>query len=80
MGQPATGKSTIMKKFLEADQWITQTGVSLVPYLFNTNQNLAVLGSYPDGEPYGGTDRMSMACQPEVEKWVDRNPTVNLLF
>jgi hypothetical protein len=40
----------------------------LVPYL--QNNNIYILGKYDEGEVFSGTDRMSMAVQPEAIKFL----------
>lgn len=72
-GEPGAGKSTLMKKLIE------QFGVEpkydsfkLVPYL--QKDNIYVLGKYEEGEVFSGTDRMSMAVQPEAIKFLATLP------
>jgi energy-coupling factor transporter ATP-binding protein EcfA2 len=70
-GEPGSGKSTLMKKLMcnlgEFKQEFDQ--VKLVPY--HRLENIYVLGKYEDGEVFGGTDKMSMATQPEVIKFLE---------
>ena len=69
-GEPGSGKSTLMVKLME------RLGISrefksdfkLVPY--HQKDNLYVLGKYEVGETFGGTDKMSMAVQPEAVKFL----------
>lgn len=80
-GQPAVGKSTIMKKFFEKkkDLFIEIEPIKLVPCLFDTTNNLIVLGKYDEGEMFGGTDRYSMAVQPAATEFVKKS-THNIVF
>lgn len=74
-GAPGTGKSTLMKNVmstLSPLQWEYNTETKLVPYY--KKNNIYVLGYYPEGEVFGGTDKMSMACQPEVLKFINSLP------
>lgn len=71
MGEPGSGKSTLMKQFISLYEWELHEEVPLTPYLYNIKHRIIVLGKYPEGETFGGTDRMSMACQPEVIKFLD---------
>ena len=72
-GEPGAGKTTLMKKL------IATLGVEpkydafkLVPYL--QKDNVYVLGKYEEGETFAGTDRMSMAVQPEAIKFLATLP------
>jgi hypothetical protein len=85
-GEPATGKSTIMKKFIKSTEdrrpgatWFEREDVKLVPTLYMSGSNLHIIGKYPEGEPFGGTDRLSMAVQPQAVKFV-KETTGNVLF
>ena len=69
-GEPGAGKSTLMKEIIK------HYGVEpkydafkLVPYL--QKENIYVLGKYEEGEVFSGTDRMSMAVQPEAVKFLE---------
>jgi uridine kinase len=68
-GNPGSGKSTLMKRLIE---YYTPEKkydeVKLVPYL--QNNNIYILGKYDEGEVFSGTDRMSMAVQPEAIKFL----------
>jgi dephospho-CoA kinase len=73
-GEPGAGKTTLMKKL------IATLGVEpkydafkLVPYL--QKDNVYILGKYEEGETFAGTDRMSMAVQPEAIKFLDTLPS-----
>ena len=69
-GMPATGKSTLMKKFMEVtDDWKVVEPVKLVNALYSEKLNLFVLGKYEEGEKFGGTDRYSMAVQPAAAEF-----------
>lgn len=78
-GEPGSGKSTLMKALMEGKEWTFVDNVSLVPHY--VCGNVVVLGKY-DGEGYAqGTDRMSMACQPEVIKFLEKmNNDMVILF
>lgn len=69
-GEPGSGKSTLMKRILEEYKFEPKyTSYKLVPYL--QFDNIYVLGKYEEGEVFSGTDRMSMAVQPEAIKFLD---------
>ncbi len=78
-GEPGSGKSTLMKEVIK------HYGVEpkydafkLVPYL--QKDNIYVLGKYEEGEVFSGTDRMSMAVQPEAIKFLTTLPTNSIVF
>ena len=68
-GNPGSGKSTLMKRVIEYYTPEKKYDVfKLVPYL--QNNKIYILGKYDDGEVFSGTDRMSMAVQPEAIKFL----------
>jgi len=78
-GEPGAGKSTLMKRLIETfsvepkyDQF------KLVPYL--QKDNVYVLGKYEEGEVFSGTDRMSMAVQPEAIKFLATLPSNSVVL
>jgi broad-specificity NMP kinase len=78
-GDPGSGKSTLMKRLIE---YYTPTKkyneFKLVPYL--QNNNLYILGKYDEGEVFSGTDRMSMAVQPEAIKFLASLPDNSIVL
>lgn len=72
-GEPGAGKSTLMKRVIEKYALEPKYNeVKLVPYL--QKDNVYVLGKYEEGEVFSGTDRMSMAVQPEAVKFLATLP------
>ena len=72
-GEPGAGKSTLMKRLLEQFKVEPKyDAYKLVPYL--QNDNVYVLGKYEEGQVFSGTDRMSMAVQPEAVKFLASLP------
>jgi uridine kinase len=68
-GEPGAGKSTLMKEIMKKYLFLEQfTQVKLVPY--HQAGGLYILGKYEEGETFSGTDRMSMAVQPEAVKFL----------
>jgi dephospho-CoA kinase len=69
-GEPGSGKTTLMKRIIERySPEPKYNEFKLVPYL--QKNNIFILGKYEDGEVFSGTDRMSMAVQPEAIKFLD---------
>ena len=73
-GEPGSGKSTLMKKLIDVFEVEPKYNeFKLVPYL--QNGKVYVLGKYEEGEVFSGTDRMSMAVQPEAIKFLATLPS-----
>lgn len=68
-GEPGSGKSTLMKRIISNFEMEPKyKEFKLVPYL--QRDSIYVLGKYEEGEVFSGTDRMSMAVQPEAIKFL----------
>lgn len=78
-GQPGTGKTTLFRKFMEGKKWIEVEPAKLISAMYNEEMDLYILGKYQEGETFAGTDRLSMAVQPEVQKWIQTH-NCNILF
>lgn len=72
-GLPGTGKTTLMNSLLSmADDWVAVKveGQSLLDGVWSESEKTYILGKYMpyyDGEGYAqGTDRLSMAVQPQA--------------
>ena len=78
-GQPGTGKTTLFRKFMEGKKWIECEPAKLVSAMYNEEMDLYILGKYQEGETFAGTDRLSMAVQPELQKWIQTHNS-NILF
>lgn len=70
-GEPATGKTTLMFKLISmADDWKSVKPEKLLDAMYSEKLNLYILGRYvDDGNVFQGTDRLSMAVQPDAEKF-----------
>jgi len=89
-GEPATGKTTLMFKLISmADDWVTCKPEKLLDAMFSKKLNLYILGKYvDDGNVFQGTDRLSMAVQPDADKFFGNlayemsaeNLSVNVIF
>lgn len=65
MGEPCTGKSRIAKRLLKIGAWKKKKR-GLVKYHRQENTGTILLGRYEDDEQFPGTDKLSMAVQPQV--------------
>jgi hypothetical protein len=75
-GEPGSGKTTLMRALMsswEMGQDSLKNDFKLVPY--HQKNNIYILGKYEDGEVFAGTDRMSMAVQPEAIKFLATLPS-----
>jgi hypothetical protein len=85
-GEPATGKTTLMFKLISmTDDWKICKPEKLLDAMYSEKLNLYVLGKYvDDGNVFQGTDRLSMAVQPDAEKFFNsltsNNHSVNVIF
>lgn len=83
-GEPATGKTTLMFKLISmADDWQVIKPEKLLDAMYSKKLNLYILGKYVnDGNVFQGTDRLSMAVQPDAEKFFSslENQEVNVIF
>lgn len=79
-GEPGSGKSTLMKRLMEELEVSREVhnDFKLVPY--HKNGKIHILGKYEEGETFGGTDKMSMAVQPEAVKFLAQLPSDSIVL
>jgi broad-specificity NMP kinase len=78
-GVPGTGKSTLFREFMKTSTWERTIPAKLVDSEYSKELDMYILGKYDDGEVFAGTDRLSMAVSPEVEKLL-RVTTSNVMW
>lgn len=78
-GEPGTGKTTLMRKFMEGYEWTSVEVEKLVSAMYCEQLDLYVLGKYEENEVFAGTDRLSMAVQPNAVKFVNETKS-NIIF
>ena len=78
-GEPATGKTTLMRAVIQNFTWENKEPWKLVPTMYSESLDLHIVGKYADGDMFAGTDKTSMSVMPEAKKWVSQC-TSNILF
>ena len=78
-GEPASGKSTLMKFILKQYKPLKTFKYGLVRGLYNKENNLYFLGIY-DNSVFCGTDKLSMAVQPHFLKLLKELPEAIFVF
>jgi len=70
IGEPAAGKSTVMREFLsklKGPSEVVKEG--LVAYTVYPEERVMVAGIY-DEQVFSGTDRLSKGCGPKYREWL----------
>lgn len=90
-GEPATGKTSLMFELIKlADDWKLVKPQKLLDAMWSEKLRTYILGKYEnDGNIFQGTDRLSMAVQPDATKFIttlayeantEHNDVVNIIF
>ena len=81
-GEPATGKTTLMFKLISmADDWRIVKPQKLLDAMYSEKLNLYILGKYETGDNvFQGTDRLSMAVQPDAIAFFESLENSNVIF
>jgi len=78
-GEPATGKTTMMKHFFKKMKATHNLKQGLLRGHLNSQTNTALLGIYNDSGTFLGTDRLSMAVNKDFQKFAI-NKRRNIIF
>lgn len=82
-GQPGVGKSTFVQRLTAQWSALARKRYGLLDFV-EYDPPVSVLGVYPPGQVFGGTDRLSMAVQPDAQRYVtasaDALDEVRVLF
>jgi hypothetical protein len=81
-GEPATGKTTLMFELIKkANDWEIVKPEKLLDAMYSKSLNTYILGKYVnDGNVFQGTDRLSMAVQPDAAKFIKSIKDTNVIF
>jgi dephospho-CoA kinase len=78
-GVPATGKTSMMREIIKHHMPLTTFKYKLVRGLYNRKTNVYIIGIY-DNSLFSGTDKLSMAVQPDFIKLVQMEPRGTFIF
>lgn len=78
-GEPATGKSTLMKRILKEYAPLKTFKYGLVRGLYSSDHEVYFIGIY-DNSVFCGTDKLSMAVQPAFIKLLNRKPNSTFVY
>lgn len=78
-GEPATGKTTLMKELIKNLSKPQNLRVGLVSGHVSIPENVAVMGIYDGKGKFDGTDRLSMAVNKDFITYVDMEKR-NIMF
>ena len=70
IGEPAAGKSTVMKNFIATLGESTIVKDGLVVYTCYNDDRVIVAGKYEEGVTFCGTDTLSKGCGPKYRDWL----------
>lgn len=74
-GEPATGKSTLVRGILRE---LGEKNKLVQTYLHGVAVtvvgNFIIMGTYAEGEAYGGTDRFALSIQPKAVEFASKIP------
>lgn len=79
-GEPGTGKTTLVRNFISTIyDWQKVQPVKLLPCMYSQSKDCYLFGKYDDGEVFAGTDKLSMAVQPNAIEFV-KSTQSNIIF
>lgn len=74
VGMPGTGKTTLMREWMEKREWVKDTPLKLLDSYIAPEGGIRLFGKYEEGDTFAGTDKLSMAVQPVAIEYLN-NPT-----
>lgn len=80
-GVPAVGKTTLMRQFMsEFSTWKETEMFPKVIGHYNREADIYVLGKYTQSDLFSGTDKLSMAVQPKMLRYLQIVRGVKIVF
>lgn len=76
-GEPATGKTTLMKRIIKDNMPFKRIKYKLLRAI--KNEEMCIVGIY-DNSMFSGTDKLSMAVQPDFINFVNKCDSKTILF
>lgn len=74
IGEPGSGKTTLMRRLMNEVGGFEPHFKEYPLIDYHRSGNVYILGKYEDGELFAGTDRLSMACQPNAVQFLSELP------
>ena len=79
-GIPASGKTTIVKKFFHNYTNYKTFKWKLITGHYIQELNLFILGRYDSDDTFCGTDKLSMSVQPDFMAFINKYDDMNILY
>lgn len=79
-GEPATGKTTLMRRILPHLGPPQDFAYGKAKGTFHPERKVWVLGLYPPGETFGGTDRLAMTVINDAKEWLLSVPKLHCVL
>lgn len=78
-GEPASGKTSLMRGVLKNFDDLKKFKYKLVRGYYSAKQNIYIIGIY-NNELFSGTDKLSMAVQPNFIEFLPKTKDATILF
>ena len=78
-GKPATGKTTLLREVIKAYKPFIKFNFGLVKGMYFSKHSLYIIGIY-DKSVFSGTDKLSMAVQPDFIRFCKKIENGKILF
>ena len=78
-GEPATGKTSLMRGVLKNFTDLKKFKYKLVRGYYSPEQNVYIIGIY-NKELFSGTDKLSMAVQPSFIEFISKTKNASIIF